>query len=210
MAREVVGKKLNFNYGGYNYNPGRFRLDRHKLKKLRPDIFSFKQFMCSEKDSPSFIQPHMEQGDIQPAVVVSTDPLLVACYTNSMDAVVLMCLPTMYGVYRGYEIGTRLICVNVYDFLNKGRKNNDIIEGPRSVHQHSLFGPIIADLFTDDVKRLEDVKALIPNEMWEYVEALGNQYMAVRPGMARNGLGNRFYDSVPIESIQFNPKLKLD
>ena len=208
MGREVVGRGSWFNYG--EYNPGGFRLDKNKLKNLRPDVFSFKQLMCSEKDSPYFIKDQMEHGVIQPTVVVSTDPLLVACYSADMDAVVLMCLPTMYGVYRGYEIGTRLLCVNVYDFLNKGRKNNDIFEGSHSSHRYSLYGPIVADLFTNDTQRLTAIKTMIPDEVWDYVENLGNQYMAINPGMARNGLGNRFYDAVPIESIQFNQRLKLD
>lgn len=200
-------EQLIFSYGGYN--PGNFKLSKSKLKALRPDIFSLKQLLCSEKDTPSFIEEQLAQGDIQPAVVVSTNPLLVACYSDDMDAVVLMCLPTDYGMYRYYEIGTRLLCVNAYDMLDKGRKNMDIIEGPHSSHEHSLFGPIIADLFTDDIKRLESIKVMIPDEVWKYVESLGRQYMEVNPGMARNGLGNRFYDAVPIANIQFNPKLKF-
>lgn len=202
-----MAKTNNFIYG--NYNPGGFKLSKKKLKGLRPDIFSFKYFMLSERDSPFFTKQQLELGDIQPAVVVSTVPLLVACYSDNMDAVALVCLPTEYGIHKGYEVGTRLLCVNAYDGLNPGRKNIDIFEGPNSDHSYSLFGPIIADLYTDDMRRLERIKMMMPGELWNYVELLGKQYMENNPGMARNGLGNRYYDAMPITNIKFNPKLKL-
>ena len=89
------------------FNPGLFEVDMGKLKKLRPEIFQPIRFaMASNLDSKSYIQMQMNDADIQAAVVVSTDPLLVACRSEDLDAVILQCYPADLGKARGWELGT--------------------------------------------------------------------------------------------------------
>ncbi len=193
------------------YNPGLFELDMKKLKKLRPEIFQSIRFaVASNVDSKSYIQMQMNDGDIQTAVVVSTDPLLVTCHTEDMDAVVLQCYPTALGKARGWELGTRLLIGCTYNGLGPVRKNKDIVPGPYANPKFKSFGPILVDLYAADTAYLERKKGEIPEEMWQLTWNMGQVYMLEHPGLARNGLALCFRDAGPIDKIRFNPKAQLD
>ena len=200
---------VKYKYG--NYNPGKFKMDKKFVKQLRPEVYSFKQGFVDLGDVASMLKYSMKKGDTEPAVVVSVEPLLVACYAADMDAVALLCLPTEYGMLRNYQVGTRLLTVNSYDLdrQNKTRRSEDIFEGEHSSGRFRMYGPLIADLYTKNTKRLEAIKAQIPEEVWNYVAELGEEYMRMNPGMARNGLGNRFCTAIPISEITFHPKMKI-
>lgn len=190
---------------------GLFSLDKKKLKKLRPDIFNpLKMLLGSQLDTVPFIDVHLNDGDIQTAVVVSKEPLLVACYTDDMDAVILQCYPTELGKAKGWEIGTRLIATARYNGYGTIRRNKDIYEGPNSKKKFKSFGPIIADLYATDMQYVERKKSEIPEDLWEKTMELGKEYMIKHPNMARNGLGLSFKDAVKISSIKFSSKIKFD
>lgn len=192
------------------FNPGLFEVDMGKLKKLRPEIFQPIRFaMASNLDSRSYIQMQMNDGDIQTAVVVSTDPLLVACRSEDLDAVVLQCYPVELGRARGWEVGTCLLICCTYNGYGPLRKNKDIDPSPRANPKFKSFGPILADLYAADTAYLERKKSEIPQAMWQAAWEMGKAYMAAHPGMARNGLALSFRDSEPIEKIHFNPKADL-
>lgn len=152
----------------------------------------------------------MNDGDIQTAVVVSIDPLLVACYTEDFDAVILQYYPTELGKKHGWDLHKRLITVNTYNGLGAVRKNKDIYPGQDAKGRYKSFGPLIADLFTDNTERLERKKREIPEEYWQRTLYLGNEYMRKHPKIARNGLGFAFKDSQNIDNIKFHKKIKLD
>lgn len=193
------------------YNPGLFKLNREKLKKLRPQIFGPLNAMFGNRfNNPSYMSVILNDGDMQTAVVVSLDPLLVACYTDEMDAVVLQYFPAELGQKLGFELGTRLITVNSYNGLGTVRKNKDLYPGPRASGKYKSVGPVIADLYTDDVQRLMNKKAEIPEAWWEHTAELGMRYIEEHPGVARNGLGFQFADAKPIERIKFNTRVRLE
>lgn len=193
------------------FNPGLFDLDKKKLKNLRPQIFNpLATTFGNRFNTASYISVQLNDGDIQTAVVVSTDPLLVACYTDDMDAVALQCYPTELGKKKGWTIGTRLIITCTYNGFGPVRRNKDLFEGPNSKKKFKSFGPIIADLYATDMEYVERKKREIPDDIWEKTFELGNEYMVKNPGMARNGLDLCFKDAKKISDIKFNPKIKLD
>lgn len=200
---------VKYKYG--KYNPGKFKMDKKLVKQLRPEVYTFKQGITDLGDVASMLKYSMKYGDTQPAVVVSVEPLLVACFAADMDAVALLCLPTEYGMLRNYQVGTRLLTLNSYDLdrSNKNRRSEDIFEGEHTSGRFRMYGPLIADLYTKNIKRLNAIKEQIPEEVWTYVTELGEQYMKCNPGMARNGLTNRFWEAIPISDIKFHPKMKL-
>lgn len=166
--------------------------------------------MASNLDSKGYIQVQMNDGDIQTAVVVSQDPLLVACRSEDMDAVVLQCYPAALGQARGWKLGTRLLICCTYNGYGPLRKNKDIDPGPHANPKFKSFGPVIADLYAADTAYLERKKSEIPEVMWQMTWDMGKAYMEAHPGMARNGLALSFRDAEPIEKIRFNPKAVLD
>ncbi len=189
-------------------NPGLFSLNKQKLKALRPQLFGLQTLLTgSSVDNPGAVEAMLNDGDIQPAVVVSASPLLVACYSDELDAVVLLCFPD--GLAKKYDLkaGSRLLTVNSYTDAFATR---DIERGPGCSGRWKAFGPIVADFYTDDTARLAAQKQQITEEQWAYVEQLGRKYMAARPGMARNGLAYRFRNPEPVDRIKWNAKISLD
>ena len=193
------------------FNPGMFDLDKTRLKKLRPGIYNPLHIMFGGQfDSPSGIGAIMNDGDIQTAVVVSVKPLLVSCYSEDMDAAVLLCYPEELGTAKGWEVGTRLIATMKYNAYGTVRRNKDIYPGPNADKSSKSCGPVIVDLYTDETEYLARKKSEIPEYMWEKAMDLGMRYMTEHPGIARNGLGDCFKDGRQIEKIRFNPKSIFD
>ena len=206
------------NFTGYNtqpfedpfasrgYQPGWFSVNMRKLKALRPKLFKFSSFLFGNTmdAKPYFIQL-MEQGDIQPAVVVSLEPLLVSCYSDELDAVVLLYLPNELIQKLGLKMYSRLLTVNSYGT----RPNKDVTRGPKALGNYASIATVIADLYTDDVQRLMTKKAEFSEEWWNRTIQLGRQYMEDRPGMARNGIGYYAAVAKPISKIKFKTKMRL-
>lgn len=194
-----------------SFNPGLFELDKEKANRLRPGFTGFFHTLTSNNlDTASYLGALLNDGDIQTAVVVSTDPLLVSCYTEDMDAVILQCYPTELGVVKGWQVGTQLVATVKYNGFGTVKKNKDIYPAPGTDPSYKSFGPVIADLYTSETEYLARKKSEIPAELWQRAMDLGTLYMMEHPGVARNGLGNPFKDSVKIETIKFNPKSKFD
>lgn len=191
------------------FNPGLFEVNKKKVKKLYPRSCSL-NVMLNGPDAERIdgIIRQMNDGDLSTGIVMSTDPLLVACYSEDFDAVVMYCYPTELGTKMGWSAGTRLLTVNWYDGYGKIKKNKDIDRGSRSNNKFKTVGPLVAELYTDNKERVARKKSEIPDEMWQYTEALGRQYMKAHPGMAREGCGPRFKDAKPIEQLKL--KCKLD
>ncbi len=191
------------------FNPGLFDTNKKKAKKFYP--YAYWQLLslnAPTAEQPGGIVSQMNDGDLSTGVVMSIDPLLVACYCDDFDAVALYCYPTELGTKMNWTIGTRLLIVNWFDGYGKIKKNKDLDFGPRCNYKHKTFGSLIAELFTDNTERIARKKSEIPEEMWQYTETLGKQYMAAHPGVARNGCGPRFKDAQPIEKLKM--KCKLD
>lgn len=191
------------------FNPGLFEASKKKVKQLYPHAFSPLVLLNGPQAEQwgGFVS-QMNDGDLSTGVVVSAEPLLVACYSYEFDAVALYCYPAELGAQMGWSVGTRLLTVNAYDGYGKMKRNKDLDCGPRSNTKFKTFGPLVADLYTDNAERVARKKAEIPEELWEYTAALGRKYMADHPGVARNGCGPRFKDAQPIEQLKL--KCKLD
>ena len=191
-----------------NFNPGLFDLNKEKLKKLCPQLFGFganlRLLAGSYADRWDGIQSILSDGNMNPAIVVSVRPLLVAHYVNLFDAVVLQNYPEELGTVNGWKIGTKLISTQFYDGPNWWKKaNKDIDRGPYAGTNYKAVCPVVADLYTDNLERLERKKLEIPKGMWERTKALAEQYLDSHPGMARNGLDVGFKDAIEISQIVF-------
>lgn len=191
------------------FNPGLFETNRKKVKALYPRSCSLNVDMngpSAEKMSGIIVQ--MNDGDLSTGVVMSIDPLLVACYSPDFDAVALYCFPTELGIKMGWSTGKRLLTVNGYDGYGVIKKLKDLDISPNCKSKLKSFGPLIAELYTDNAERVARKKAEIPEEMWLRTENLGRQYMNMHPGVARNGCGPRFKEARPIEKLKMKCKVE--
>lgn len=188
------------------YIPGRFQVNNKKLKALRPALFKFSHFMFGNSmDKKPFTLQFMREGDVQPAVVISLEPLLVACYSDELDAVTVQYLPGELISKLNLQMYSRLLTVNGYG----KRPTKDVTLGPNALGNYAGVASIIADLYTDDTRRLNALKGAFEEEWWNHTLNLGRQYMEAHPGMARNGIGDRNDLAKPIKKIKFKTKLHL-
>lgn len=132
-----------------------------------------------------FVMRSLLYGDTQPAIVVSVDPLLIAAYSDEMDAVVMLHFPNEFAEQYDLSVGTRLTTSNVYFTGNQIAK--DIFIGQNYSRQYVDFVPII-QLFIGkhDDKIIEKVK-LFGQDVWKMVAEKANEYISTHPDLCRDG-----------------------
>lgn len=191
------------------FNPGLFDTNKKKVKMFYPYSGSLGVMLNGPAaEQTAGIIGQMNDGDLSTGVVMSVNPLLVACYSDDFDAVVLYCYPAELGVKMGWTVGTRLLTVNAYNGYGIVKKNKDLDPGPGCNGKYKSVGPLVVDLYTDNAERIARKKREIPEDMWRYTEELGRRYMAVHPGVARDGCGPRFKDAQPIEKLKLKCKIE--
>lgn len=182
FANEHDGKYTNSN--SYASCPGRLAISNEKWKKIQ-ELFPSGFF---QKLSLGFkrarVQEYIRFGDTQPAVVVSENPLLVAAYSDEMDAVVLLRFPQDYLSTYNLKKNDRLITVNVYSFQ---KKHYDINIGPKYLKRYSDFTPHIGDFLSSESEKIKKHKDNIPEKIWLYVTKLGEEYLIKCRGQYRQG-----------------------
>lgn len=168
-------------------NPGRMTVSKRKLKAFHPEFYGFYKILRMLMGKPNEIYEHiidhMDMGDSQPAVVVSTFPLLVAAYTVDIDCVAMLHFDESLIDQFGLKEKSRLISVNTYGTS----VNSDLIPGINRFNSWNCFHPIIADFVSDDENSLREKKMSIEEAQWDYVYALGKDYLLRKPGIYRDG-----------------------
>lgn len=161
-------------------DPVNIRLSPAKLELLEP----------AESAVPKeLIDEHLGFGDSRAAVVASTQPLLVAAYTDELDCVVLLHFPEKLLERYGLRRGSRLLTVNTYSWPREdGTVAEDLDPGPRSYDQYSDYSPLIAEFLSDDMAAIEARKAAIPEPEWERARQMGQAVLERHgPERARDG-----------------------
>lgn len=167
-------------------NPGCARLSDAKLREIEPSLFEPRTFKCGplcEVDHPAAemrerIAEHLELGDSRAAVVVSTRPLVVAAYSDDLDAAALLWFPPTFVSKYQLAVGSRLLTVNTYgDVRGDGGVPFyavDLVPGPQR-RAWSNFSPLIADFLSDDLDRIEARKRSIDEAEWQRLRVLADQ-----------------------------------
>ena len=168
-------------------HPGNAKLSYKKYYSLRRLIFS--RFI--DKFNSDALLRHtafvLKYGDTQPALVCSADPLLIACYSDEMDAVVMLDFPKeLAGIY-GLSPGARLVTANVYkpNVYNKTRK--DIFPGKYFSGLYNDFSPIVMLFIAKSDDKLREKAKLFDEHVWSRVEKLARDYLAEHPEFKRDG-----------------------
>ena len=146
------------------------------------------------------IEEHLWHGDTRAAIVVKTDPLLIAAYTDELDCVAILHFNERLVSAYNLEIGSRLLTVNIYEYMDDGSYESDLIPGPRASGLYRNVTPLIADFLTDDLMRVAKRKAQIREDEWRRTEELGQSYLSENHARARDG--RPFWSSLPFEEFQ--------
>ncbi len=172
-------------------NPGNVSLSKKKLKYIYPEITSWKYiifrliYVCqSHKTLRSQINDCMMDGDCNPAVVISTSPLLVSAYSENMDCAVLIRYPDSFVKRYNLKSGTRLLSVNTYCESNLF---GDMNPGPEYTGVWNDFQPRIAEFVSDDNDIIEQNKKIFTEKDWKKTWDYGILYTQTFPQQARDG-----------------------
>jgi len=171
----------------YASDPGEVSLSLAKLERLAPELCTvdrgLKQLWkrvrgedpMTEEDVQWWrtnLSEHLAGGDSRAAVVVSVAPLVVAAYTDELDCVILLRFPSDYAGAYELRVGSRLLTVNRYAYLEDGMAP-DAYHGPLSFKRYGDFTPYVAEFYSDDLERIARRKAEILEPEWARCELMG-------------------------------------
>lgn len=167
-------------------NIAKIPLSEEALRRIEPRL-------VKRTNETVGVQRVLERGDGRAAVVISTDPLVIAAYSDAFDGVVLLRFNAK-TIGRELNLGDRLLAAIGYLWLlvdiNPRPHAPDLEVGPNGVHQFENFVALIADFLTDDSAALQSAKAKITEEEWERAWDLG--YARLEAGHApRDGRPSR-------------------
>ncbi len=172
-------------------NAAHLKWSVEKMKELRPELFGFSGLIYSlfvllrqQFNDKQFIQECIDGGDSRAAVVMSVSPLLVAAYSDELDAVAMLRFPDHLAQKYGLTVGSRLLTVNNYGAESGAM---DLMPGPKNTRNWDNIIPTIAEFVSDDLVQIEQLKRAIPEKEWQRAFAMGRQYLQALPGCYRDG-----------------------
>lgn len=169
-------------------HPGGLALSLAKLRALQPQLFAEDRPQDADhrRQWLQLITEQLQSGDSRAAVVVDASKAIVAAYTDELDCVVLLQFDPRIAQADEWRVGTRLLSVNLYMPKAKGIAA-DLVPGPNQLDNWGNFRPVIADLLTDDLRRLAQAKEAIGEDEWLRAQRMGEKAMANRAFKPRDG-----------------------
>ncbi|MDE5754270.1 MAG: hypothetical protein K2H89_07000 [Oscillospiraceae bacterium] len=161
-------------------NPGEVCLSEHKFAQLRDDILhlSFLKKLYYNKQFRR-INQYLLNGDTQPAIVVSVNPLIISAYSDEMDAVVFLRFPEKLADIYHLSTGMRLVTSNIYFEGDKIAK--DIQTGDEYLNQYSDYTPIVQLFLCDAENGILNRTALFDEQIWYKVMRMTEQKASENP-----------------------------
>lgn len=168
-------------------NAGKVTVSPARLSELEPMLAPPPPTLFSDHTYTILMETiteHMRVCDARAAVVVELNPLLVASYSDDLDAVVILQFPQWLVKTHKLEVGSRLLAVNSFSRVIVG---TDIVRGPKALNPWKNVFPIIADFVCDDPAQVSQAKAAIEETEWQHCLSLGQDYRQKYPTRIRNG-----------------------
>ena len=132
-----------------------------------------------------FVSRALCYGDTQPAVVVSVDPLLIAAYSDEMDAVVMLRFPNEFVTEYNLYPGIRLTTSNVY--FTGSQCARDIFVGEHYCRRYVDFVPIVQLFLGKKDEKIQEKVELFGEDIWNTVREKANEYISLHPELCRDG-----------------------
>ncbi len=123
------------------------------------------------------LETSLHHGAAEPAVVVSTSPLCVSCFSDDFAAVLLTRFEEAFVPPAPLALGDRLLCVTTFFWAMVRPALRpvapDVIPGPNYTNWFDNFAPFVVDFLSDDTEEIERCKRQIPEEQWRRTFDLG-------------------------------------
>ncbi len=190
-------------------DPVNIRLSNSKLQLLQPDLFGWQSLFTKmvfmnrrlrARGIRAMLNEHLSFGDSRAAVVMRIrSPLIVAAYSDELDAVILLEFPDFLATDYSLRLGSRLLTVNTYRFGNSPLR--DIHAGPEFKGRYSSFYPLIAEFLSDDIDTINRRKSRIAEAEWRQTVEFSRKLLAGDQVWLRDGR--------PMESFKVGRRVEL-
>lgn len=173
---EVVGGGMAVTGGGsFATRPGQVALSDRLLRLQHPELYGWRSLLVRwthhygqpAADLRRRVRESIGFGDAQPAVVLRTEPLQVAAYSDDLDAAVLLEFPQEYVNRFELVRGKRLVSINTYFPMEYRSLGDDIEFGPESTQRWGNVSPHIADFLTEEQEKLQELLSRIDVGEWD-------------------------------------------
>lgn len=156
-------------------NAGGVNLSEEKFRQVRDEILEL-SFVRKMQYNRSFqrINDYMMNGDTQPAIVYSLNPLIISAYSDEMDGVVFLEFPDRLAEIYNLHVGMRLVTSNVYAYGFSIAK--DITVGNGYLKRYTDFTPIVQLFLAKDEDYVMRRTELFNDKIWERVKYLTENY----------------------------------
>ncbi|MEL7530781.1 MAG: hypothetical protein AAFN10_05715 [Bacteroidota bacterium] len=150
-------------------------LNAEKLKYFRRLCWPWPfRWLIRWRSPDAAFAAYLQEGDSRAAIIMMTEPqLIVAAYTDELDAVALLQFPQ--ELVRKYDLvkGQRLLTVNVYEY--GAGEESDLVLGPEHTGRYGNFIPLIAEFLSDDMDQIEARKSNIAQSEWQRTWRMGEE-----------------------------------
>lgn len=170
---DFMGKYVDSNTRAEN--AGNAELSKEKFKQIRDKILKV-SFISKMQYNNNFnrINDYMINGDTQPAIVYSVNPLIISAYSDEMDGVVFLEFPDVLAEMYNLKTGSRLVTSNIYKYGSKIAK--DINIGSNYYNRYVDFTPIVQLFLSDNENYIKNRTELFSEEIWDKINYLTNEY----------------------------------
>lgn len=172
------------------YNPGYYKISNQKVKEIITILKLDKEDVKKIKGNLKKTKQTLKLGDMQPARVISTKPLLVSCYSDEFDGVLIYEYPDeLVNKYQLKENMT-LVSLNSYwpkDFFDI---EADIIQGEKCSRQYRdviCFIPLFLCHEKQEEECREATVELFDDAVWNRLDELTKEYLNKFPNQYRQG-----------------------
>lgn len=161
-------------------------LSRTKFVYLRDEVFKvspLKKIYYNKQFKR--INQYLLNGDTQPAIVASIDPLIISAYSTDMDAVLLLRFPQELVNMYHLEKGMKLVTTNIYFEGDKVAK--DIIPGEEYTHDWVNYVPMIPLFLCDNETAIRQMPEMFDEMLWTKVIRMTEEKSANKKIKSRDG-----------------------
>lgn len=185
---DALRKDMKFsNKNSWAGDPGRLILSETKYNEIGQLLNLNKEQLKIFNKKKKVIAEHIKYGDTQPASVVSIDPLIISCYNDEIDCVVMLKFPPELASKYNLKIGDRLITVNQYWPKMMFDYAPDLIPGENSSNQFRDVIPVVGLFVAENegvcIRKVETIEI----SEWHKLQELTLKYLQEKPDTYRDG-----------------------
>ena len=178
----------------FGYLPGKFKLSKSKIKELIEILNLEKSEIKQLKRNKRKVANSLKDGDTQIAKVISLDPLLISCYSDEFDSVLIYKYPTKLVEMYNLKENQLLITSNLYWNMDCFELEDDILkkENMKYYYRDAItFIPLFLCENDDEILLLTEMRAI--DEMVDRLNINTEEYLEKKPNCIRDGFKTLIY-----------------